>query len=162
MSGFRAHLRFLVPCHLVALRALQAFLYPYQLGRHSRRSSRNCCPDPDCQPHCCCAPQGCRDHALSALGASALPLRGALAALRAAPPAARSPLALIPSGDIRRYAVSMTLPLRSTRKHSENAFPRPLCASPDSRSTDLHASWLLASGDGGASAAFDAAWAHTA
>src|SRR5262249_23136664 len=34
------------------------------------------CPDPDCQPHCCCA---CRDHALSELGARvALPLRGAL------------------------------------------------------------------------------------
>ena len=136
----------------------------YQVGRHSRRSSRHCCPDPDCQPHCCCAPQVCRDHALSALGAGALLLRGALASLLRAALASflraasssRSRLACA-SFDIRRYWVSITLPLRSTRKHSENAFPRPLCASPDSRSTDLHASWPLASGDGGASATFDAA-----
>src|SRR5262245_1843250 len=52
----------------------------------------HCCPDPDCQPHCCCGPQGCCDHALPELGAGALPLRGALAALRTAP-SSRSRLA---------------------------------------------------------------------
>src|SRR5215813_3159400 len=57
----------------------------YQLGCHSRRSSRHCCQDPDCQPHCCCCPQRCCDHALPELGAGALALRGALAALRTAP-----------------------------------------------------------------------------
>jgi hypothetical protein len=56
----------------------------------------------------------------------------------------------------------MTLPFRSTRKHSANAFFRPLCTSPGWRSIDWHASWRLASGDGGASAAFAPTWAHTA
>src|SRR5262249_18482882 len=141
----------------------------YQLGRHSRRSSRHCCPDPNCQPHCCCAPQGCRDQALSELGARALALRAALASflratlasfLRAAP-SSRSRLSCA-SCDIRRYSVWMFLPWRSPRKHSSNAFAGPLGAPPDSRSIDWPASWRLASSDGGASATFGATWAHTA
>src|SRR5262245_53598908 len=139
-------------------------LNSYQLGRHSRRSSRRSCPDPDCQPHCCCAPKGCCDLALSELGKRALPLRAAVVSvLRTTPdsffrftPSSRSRLACA-SCDIRRYWVSMILPFRSTRKHSGNAFPRLLCGSANSGSVDLHASWLLASGDGGTSAAFGAA-----
>ena len=37
--------------------------------------------------------------------------------------------------------------------------PRP-CASPDSRLVDLHASWRLASGEGGASPVLGATWAE--
>src|SRR5262245_1967967 len=137
---------------------------PYQLGRHSRRSSRHCCPAPDCPPHCCCAPHGCCDLALSELGKLALPPRAGLASVLRATlasffrfaPSSRSRLACA-SCDIRRYSVSIILPFRSTRKHSENALARLLCVSPDSRPTDLHASCRLASGDGGASTTFGAA-----
>ena len=51
--------------------------------RHSRRSSPLCCPDPHCQPHCCCARQGSCDHAFE-LATGVLTLRGVPAFLRAA------------------------------------------------------------------------------
>src|SRR5580704_14936374 len=56
----------------------------------------------------------------------------------------------------------MILPLASTRKHSVLTLPPRSFASPDSRSTDLHESWRLASGDGGASAVRGAMLVHAA
>src|SRR5262245_40838737 len=109
---------------------------------HSRRSPRPCCPDPHCQPHCCWARQGSCDHAFG-LATRVLALRVVLAFLRGAP-SSRSRLACLSSCDIKRYCVSMILPFRSTRKHSENAFPRPVGTSPNSTfADDLHARWLL-------------------
>src|SRR4051812_45692442 len=64
----------------------------YQLGCHSRRSSRHCCPASDCLPPCCCAPRGCPAQELAAPGAGALPLRGALASLLRTAPSSRSRL----------------------------------------------------------------------
>src|ERR1700738_2243256 len=54
----------------------------------------------------------------------------------------------------------MIRPRWSMRKHSVIA-PRRW-ASPDSASTDWHERCRFASGDGGASAAFGATWAHAA
>src|SRR5262249_50829099 len=50
-----------------------------------------------------------------------------------------------------RYWCRGILPFASTRKHSDTALPRPLWIFPEPRATDVHASWRLTSGAGGAS-----------
>ena len=57
----------------------------------------------------------------------------------------------------------MTLPFLSNRKHSVRAvLDRRRLSLSSTRSLELHESCRLASGEGGASARLDAAWAHTA